>query len=432
MAPSFSQIQDDASVNRIFIIGGGIVGAALAFYLSGSNVDKQIVVLDKSLGSLSGSTGYAPGFVGQFNTSTALTTLAKDTVKEYLSIPGGFDSVGGLELSSTLTGAENLEQRCSLAKEAGLPAEILSPEKAAALAPDFVKTESVTSALHFPTDGTANATIITNYFRQKAQDRGAVFLETNITSLKAERAGSITAISTTQGQLQTGSNPVILCTGIWTQSLLQSASIATKTPIPIIPVAHPYTYTPSRPRRSGPAYPFVRWPEHTVYARDHGDCDGLGSYNHAPSKVANLPNSAVGDWPTEFESVLGEACRTCLKNGDQFLTTNQGDSEVTDKRRPFNGIFSMTPDNLPLAGKVEDVQNLWVCAAVWVTHAAGTAKLIARQILLEHGGGGDGGEEEDGVLLEALDPNRFKGGDLEVLTREAVGKYNDIYNKEEA
>lgn len=427
MAPSFSDIQNDTSTNRIFIVGGGIVGAALAFYLSQSNVDRQVVVLDKSLSSLSGSTGYAPGFVGQLNTSSVLTTLAKDTVKEYLSVPSGFDAVGGLELASTSTGAENLQQRCGLAKESGLPAELLSPEKAASLAPDFVKTESITSALHFPSDGTANAHTITKFFRQKGEVHGAIFLETNITGLETA-SGSITTISTSQGSLQIGSdNTVILCTGIWTQSLLQSASI-TESPIPIIPVAHPYTFTPSRPRRSGPAYPFVRWPEYTVYARDHGDHDGLGSYNHPPCQVDTLRNSAVGAWPANFESVLEEACRICLKNGDQFLTvTKEGssDEDATTKLKPYNGIFSMTPDNLPLAGKVGDVQNLWLCAAVWVTHAAGTAKLIARQILQKH----DSEGEDDVLLLKALDPNRFRGGDPEVLTREAVRRYNDIYNK---
>lgn len=431
MPPSFLDIQNDPSTNRLFIVGGGIVGAALAFYLSESHVDKQVIVLDKSLSSLSGSTGYVPGFVGQFNTSSVLTALAKDTVKEYLTIPDGFDTVGGLELATTTAGTENLQERCNLAKEAGLSAEIISAEKAAALAPDFVKRESISSALHFPSDGTANAGTITRFFRQKAEARGAVFLETSISSLEAVD-GSITTISTSQGGLQIGSNPVILCTGIWTQSLLQSASI-TESPIPIIPIAHPYTYTSSRPSRLGPSYPFVRWPEYHVYARDHGNCDGLGSYNHIPSQVEKLSNSAVGTWPADFETVLAEACRTCLKNGDQFITKRGNTTTADDEdneRKPYNGIFSITPDNLPLAGKVGDVRNLWLCAAVWVTHAAGTAKLIARQILQEH----DDSQEQDGdaLLLKALDPNRFKGGDMAVLTREAIEKYNDIYNKQDA
>lgn len=65
----------------------------------------------KSLETLLGSTGHAPRFVGQPNESPVLTRLAKDTVKDYLTIPGGFETVGGLELSSTPSGLETLERR---------------------------------------------------------------------------------------------------------------------------------------------------------------------------------------------------------------------------------------------------------------------------------------------------------------------------------
>jgi glycine/D-amino acid oxidase-like deaminating enzyme len=430
MAPSFSDIQNDASPDRIFIVGGGIVGAALAFYLSEAQADKQIVIVDKSPKVLLGSTGYAPGFVGQLNTSSVLTALARDTVKEYLSIPGGFDAVGGLELATTPGAAEDLKKRYSLAQSAGLPAEIISPEKAAGLAPDFVKQESVISALHFLSDGTANADTITKFFRQGADARGVVSLQASVTGFEAE-SGSITAILTSEGPLRIHANsPVILATGIWTQSLLQSSSAGptsiTDSPIPIIPVDHPYTYTPTRPARTGPPYPFVRWPEQLVYARDHGDRDGLGSFNHVPTQAdtSSSSRSAVGPWPAGFEAVITEACRTCLKNGDAFLAKGGSSvaEDVAGRSKPFNGIFSMTPDNLPLAGKVKATRNLWLCAAVWVTHAAGTAKLITRELLQKQSDG-------DEALLQALAPDRFRGEDPEVLTKQALGHYNDIYNK---
>ena len=432
MAPNFHEIQNDTSTDRIFIVGGGIVGAALAFYLSESHVDKQIIIVDKSPKVLLGSTGYAPGFVGQLNTSSVLTALAKDTVKEYLTIPGGFDTVGGLELATTPDAVENLKLRSGLARDAGLPAELISPQKAASLAPDFIKEESVISALHFPSDGTANAETIIKFFRQGAETRGVVSLEASVTRFEAT-AGSITAILTSEGPLQVKANsPVILATGIWTQSLLQDSRSSnapiTDSPIPIIPVDHPYTFTATRPARTGPPYPFVRWPEQLVYARDHGDRDGLGSYNHVPTQAgtSSSTSSAIGPWPTDFESVLAEACRTCLKNGDAFFAKGGSSvaEDVAERCKPFNGIFSMTPDNLPLAGKVKSTENLWLCAAVWVTHAAGTAKLLARKLRQEQG-------EGDGALTKALDPDRFQGEGMEALTRKSLENYNDIYNKKE-
>lgn len=436
MASSFEAIQSDPSARRIFIVGGGIVGSALAYYLSQSLPGGQVVVLDKSLASLLGSTGIAPGFVGQLNSSKVLTRVAKASVEEYTPIPGAFSKVGGLEVASTSEGVQTLRQRLRYAQEAGLPAEIVSAEEAARLAPDFIKAGEVNEALYFPTAGTADPGVITRHFKERAEDNGVLFVEAAMTGLETETDGGvITGISTSKGVLQTASSTVILATGIWTRRILSSSSSAspiTRSLIPIVPVAQPYTYTLRRPPRPGKPYPFVRWPEHHVYARDHGDCDGLGSYNHPPSMV--LPaDTAVGQWPVS-ESVLSDAAQTCLKNGADFQTQNDASSKSHDAtRRPFNGIFSVTPDNLPFAGKAKATQNLWLCAAVWITHAAGTARFLAREILRARYGvelvdARDDHEHEE--LLKAFDPDRFRGGDLEDLTQMALARYNDIYNSE--
>lgn len=432
---SIPNLNDNPSSQRIFIVGGGIVGAALAFYLSKANTGHHIVLLDRSLKKSLGSTGHAPGFVGQLNESPVLTRLAQDTVAEYLSIPGGFNAVGGLELASTPAGVQTLQSRCEKARAAGLSAEIITPEDAAALAPDFIDPGTVKTGLFFASDGTANAQVITTYFTREARAKGVDFLEVDVTGFAMKdgsdaSAGKIAAIRTADGDIKLTGSTVILATGIWTSSLTgpgqdKGASI-TKFPVPIIPVAHPYTFTPSRPARTGTPYPFVRWPEHHVYARDHGDRDGLGSYDHAPLEL-RPGHSAIGAWPSSFDQVLSEAT-SHLKNRGEFLAQGrQDDSDPFDAKEPFNGIFSVTPDNLPLAGRVSDVCNLWLCAAIWVTTAAGTAKLISREVLRGGEGGISAGDEE---LLRALDPARFQGVENEVLAAQALERYNNIYNKE--
>lgn len=428
---SIQDLNTNPSSKRIFIVGGGIVGAALAFYLSKANNDRHIILLDRSLKKSLGSTGHAPGFVGQLNESAVLTRLARDTVAEYLTVPGGFNTVGGLELASTEPGVQTLQSRCEKAHAAGLSAEMISAEDAAVLAPDFIDPETVRTGLYFPSDGTANAQAITSYFTQQARDRGVDFLEADAAEF-ARKDGEIEAIRTADGDIKLTGSTVILATGIWTSSLTggpnQDKEVPiTKFPVPIIPVAHPYTFTPPRPARTGQPYPFVRWPEHHVYARDHGDHDGLGSYDHAPLEL-KPDHSAIGTWPSSFDKVLSEAT-SHLKNGADFLVQGrQEDSDPFEEKKPFNGIFSVTPDNLPLAGKVSDVDNLWLCAAIWVTTAAGTAKLIAREVLR---GGQDDISESDGEVLKALDPARFQGVEDEVLTAQALERYNNIYNKEQ-
>lgn len=383
----------------IAIIGAGIVGSALAYYLSNNNTTKKIILLDRSLTPLNGSTGHAPGFVGQYNDSAILTRLARDTVQEYTTIPGGFDTIGGIELATSQTGAERLQRRYDSARAAGLPAELISPEEAARMAPALIKKEDVTSALYFASDGAANATCITRFYQDEARARGVECIEADITGIHKDGNGRVDGVNTgTAGFIP--AKTVIIATGIWAPELLPDI----KTPIPIVPVAHPYMYGPYHDQKKVPS-PWIRWPDHHVYARDHGPFYGLGSYNHAP--VAQEPKgTAIGEWISEFDNTL--------KHALGFIPPETG----LIPRETFNGIFSMTPDNFPLVGEVPGLEGVYLAAAVWVTHAAGTARFLCD--VLE-------GKEVDGEIKEGLDPGRFAGRDGETLKEVALGGYNEIY-----
>jgi glycine/D-amino acid oxidase-like deaminating enzyme len=74
--------------DRIVIVGGGIVGSSLAYFLSHKCPGSHIILLDASLSSPRGSSAFAPGLVGQLNEIDYLTQMAKESVKEYSEIPG--------------------------------------------------------------------------------------------------------------------------------------------------------------------------------------------------------------------------------------------------------------------------------------------------------------------------------------------------------
>ncbi|RAH49903.1 NAD(P)/FAD-dependent oxidoreductase [Aspergillus brunneoviolaceus CBS 621.78] len=380
----------------IAVIGAGIVGSALGYFLSSSgDVGKKIVLIDRSFAPLKGSTGHAPGFVGQYNESEVLTRLAQDTVHEYRKIPGGFDVVGGLELATSPAGAERLKQRHDSAKRAGLQAELISSKQATKMAPALIKGEYI-AALHFAGDGAANAIRITTFFQDEARARGVQLLQADATKVQ-QANGQVEGVMTTAGFVQ--AKTVIIATGIWAPELCSF-----QTPIPIVPVAHPYMYGRYHELSERKA-PWVRWPEHHVYARDHGTFYGLGSYDHPPH--AQQPTeTAIGDWIEDFSATLDTAMK--------FIP----ESTNLEVREKFNGIFSMTPDNMPLVGAVAEVAGLYMAAAVWVTHAAGSAKFLTR--LLK-------GEAVDDTLKEALDPNRFQGREMKELTQESLNGYNHIY-----
>jgi hypothetical protein len=104
---------------------------------------------------------------------------------------------------------------------------------------------------------------------------------------------------------------------------------------------------------------------------------------------------------------------------------NSRDSVMTVPETKFNGLFAMTPDNLPLAGSVPSRKSLYLSAAVWVTHAAGVARFVADLVV-----GGEMGLDRATRL--SLDPMRFKGRSVEDLHEEALRGYSDIYRTDRA
>ncbi|KAJ3541955.1 hypothetical protein NM208_g4346 [Fusarium decemcellulare] len=392
------------STESVVIVGAGIVGSALAYFLSLSPTRRNITIIDRSFSPLLGSTGHAPGFVGQFNESEVLTKLAIETVSEYTKIPGGFDTVGGLEIAFHADGIERLKSRCANASELGLPAELLSIEKAHALAPELVNPSGPGTALLFSTDGTANACRITSFYQEEAKKAGVQFVKGDVKKL-ALSGGRVTGVELLEGEVarQLNVDKVILTTGIWAQDLCQNLDI----PIPVVPVGHPYMHGQTRSSLSQ-KLPFVRWPEHHVYARDHGEQYGIGTYDHEPTGCKATNGTAIGDWIPAFKYPLKFATG---------LLPPEAAEEFKDGKS-FNGIFSMTPDNMPLAGTVQSVPGLHMAVAVWVTHAAGTAKFLTKLI---------DGLDVDETTREALDPERFKGQDFSELEEKSLRGYNSIY-----
>ncbi|KAI5202309.1 FAD dependent oxidoreductase [Aureobasidium subglaciale] len=391
------------------IIGAGIVGSSIAYFLSESSPEYNILVLDRSLCTIAGSTGYAPGFVGQYNEKSALTKLAVQSVAEYTSLESGFARTGGLELASTGPGIETLHSRLDASKKAGLSAKLLDKAEIEALGLPITTSTPETKALLFPDDGVAEPKILCSAYRSKAAKNGVSFLEASVSELVVEH-GTITKV-----RLETGDTiscqRLILATGIWTASLLRSSAVIPL--VPVVPVSHPYVYSKDRQHEVSTT-PFMRWPESHVYSRDHGSRYGVGTYDHAPQKVDYPGATATVPWSNDvFDPAMTRAV------SGRFAVEAGFNESYPFGAEQIGGVFSVTPDNMPLLGPVAEVNGLWMAVAIWVTHAAGCARLLEDMIL------GKGYDEE---IAEALDPGRFVGRSADELEHTALRQYNDIYS----
>src|SRR5207245_10482063 len=132
--------------------------------------------------------------------------------------------------------------------------------------------------------------------------------------------------------------------------------------------------------------------------RQGEDHYGVGSYHHEPIATVQSELPAPGGdlqpalmpfTPRDFDDAEAEAAR--------LLPALAGRMRPADPARSLNGMFSFTPDAGSIVGESARVRGVWICEAVWVTHAGGMGRQVAEWIAT-------GGSSYD--LAEA-DANRF-------------------------
>ncbi len=361
---------------QLVVIGAGIVGCSTVYHLAQMGW-RDIVVLEQGpLFETGGSTSHAPGLVFQTNFSKMMTDLAMYTVNLYseLELDGQpcFYSVGSMEVAYTRERWEDLKRKVGAARSWRLEAELISPEEAADKIP-LMDPKVIHGAYYVPSDGIAKAVRAAETMANAAKERDATFYG-NMTVTGIEVVdGRVRAVLTSEGRIET--EMVLVCAGIWGPRVGRMAGV----PIPLTQMQHLYTRTAPLPELAGETreavHPILRHQDYAMYFRQQADCYGVGSYKHEPllvdpesilsHKEAKVTPSIMAFTPEHFEVAHAAAI--------ELLPALRG-AELTYK---INGMFSFTPDGMPVLGESLDVRGLWVAEAVWITHGGGVGRVVA-------------------------------------------------------
>ncbi|MBA0052340.1 FAD-dependent oxidoreductase [Streptomyces sp. AJS327] len=397
-------VRDD----RVVIIGAGIVGCSLADELTARGW-KDVTVLEQGpLPAPGGSTSHAPGLVFRTAPSRTMTELARYTVRKFsaLTVDGSpcFHPVGGLELATTEARWADLHRKAGLAASWGVTAELLTPQRCAKLWP-MVNVDLVYGGLYTPGDGLARAVPACRAQIARATERGARFLDRHTVTGLETTGGRITGVVTDQGEFP--ADHVVSAAGFWGPVIGRMAGVR----VPLLPLAHQYATTTAMPELAGDGAdraeatrPILRHQDRDLYFREHltpgAGRIGIGSYAHRPMPVdpdsvprydaSRVMPSSLDFTPDDFAPSWRDA---------RDLLPALGATEVADG---FNGVFSFTPDGMPLLGEVPSAPGLWLAEAVWVTHSAGAARAVAEWMT-------DGRPRTD---LHECDARRFEDAQL--------------------
>ncbi len=376
---------------QIVIIGGGVIGASVAYHLAALG-RTDVLLLEQ--GQLScGTTWHAAGLVGQLRASEAGTRLVQYSTQLYEQLEAetgqatGFRRCGGLTVARTEDRMTTLRRTDATAQAYGIDCELLSPAQAADRYP-LLRADDLAGAIWLPADGRADPVDLTAALARGARQRGVLIAErVRVTAITSAR-GRVTGVRTDQGDVE--AEIVVNCAGQWAKAVGTLAGVT----VPLHSAEHFYVVT-EQIDGVHPGLPVLRDPDGYTYFKE--ETGGLVVGGFEPKAK---PWVSPDELPYPFEFQL------LAEDWDHFSVLM--DSALhrlpvladTGIRKFYNGPESFTPDNQFILGEAPELAGFFVGAgfnSVGIASAGGAGLALAQWII-------DGQPDAD---LTAVDIRRF-------------------------
>ncbi|MCH2169743.1 FAD-dependent oxidoreductase [Myxococcota bacterium] len=358
---------------RVVVIGGGIVGASIAYHLVGRG-ERDVLLLERDRFT-SGTTWHAAGLVAQLRATEELTQLSRYSLDLYQRLEAetgqstGFQQPGAISLATTPERATELARTASMARHLGVEAQEISPTEVAAHWPE-IETRDVVSAVHLPHDAMVSPVDTTQALLAGARTGGARLEQRcPVTELVVER-GRIAGVMTEQGVVR--AEVVVLAAGIWSRQFASRYGVT----IPLHAAEHYYAIT--QPVESmPPSLPILRDPDHCAYFKPDAGKLLIGLFEPIarPWPEGLVPDASFIEIEPNLDHVLPLL--------DDAFARMPGLRDI-----PFRQIFcgpeSFTPDDRFLLGEAPTLPGLWVAAgfnSIGIQAAGGVGWVLAEWIL---------------------------------------------------
>ena len=376
---------------QVVVIGGGIIGASVAYHLTRMG-QTDVVLLEQ--GELSsGTTWHAAGLVGQLRANESGTRLVQYSTELYSELEDetglatGFNRCGGVTVARTEDRMTQLRRTAATAAAFDLECELLSPEEALERYP-VMRVDDLVGAIWLPGDGKANPTDLTAALAKGARQRGARIVEhTRVLGVHVED-GRVTGVRTDAGDIET--EVVVNCAGQWAKAVGAMAGVT----VPLHSAEHFYVVTDPF-EGIDPDLPVLRDPDGYTYFKE--EVGGLVVGGFEPDAK---PWVSPDEIPYPFEFTLldedWEHFAPLMENAVHRVPA----LEETGIRKFYNGPESFTPDNQFILGEAPEVRNFFVGAglnSVGIACAGGAGRALAEWIV-------DG---EPTMDLTSVDVRRF-------------------------
>ena len=209
---------------QVVVIGGGIVGASVAYHLTGMGWNDIVLLERKKL--TSGTTWHAAGLVGQLRNSLNMTKLARYTADLYRNLEQetglatGFRQNGSISIATNIERFEELKRNASMAKVFDLIVDVIDVPEIESRYP-LINAEGILGGIWTPSDGQVNPIDVTQSLIKGARLQGARIFEDTLVTRICHDGNQVTGVETQQGLIK--ARQVVICGGMWSRQLAAEA-----------------------------------------------------------------------------------------------------------------------------------------------------------------------------------------------------------------
>jgi len=372
----------------VVVVGGGIVGAASAYYLAERGVD--VTVLERSsVGA--GSTGRAVGgiraqFSAPVNVRLSLAAMSVwDDFEAEFGVDVGHRRTGYAFLARESDTAERLRERVATQRDLGVDVETLSPGRLRERTGVAVHAETYELATLGHDDGVADPHLALQGFVDAARDAGATLrTDTRVIDVHTDD-GRVTGVETADGRL--AADWVVNAAGPWARAVGAMVGLD----LPVAPRRRQVvTVAPERPVPE--TAPLTFDADRGVYFLPDRDGDALVG-GHFGEDEACDPDRYPTDYDLDWAVETLERAADCAAHFGPDVGV----------RRGWSGLYAVTPDHSPiLEESLPGFVNAVGFSGHGFMHAPATGQVVAD--LVTRG-------RPETVDVSGLGLDRFRDGD---------------------
>lgn len=352
------------STADVVIVGGGCMGASVAYHLSQLGV-RDVVLVEREPMLGMGSTGRNAGGVRHQFSNEANVKLSIESIHlierfaEAVGYQIDFHQDGYLFLLTAEKDLEDFRASVAMQRRLGVDVDLISPDEARRLAPGL-EVDGVLGATYCARDGIADPNGVTMGFAKAAQASGVeINRETEVTGITID-SGRVSSVQTTRGAIST--RTVVDAAGPYARNIGAMVGVE----VPVLPFRRHIFITDPISKAVPASHIMVIDFESTFYFHREGAGVLFGmSDNEEPSSF----NTTVS-W--EF---LEKVTRVAVKRLPALAEAAIAHS--------WAGLYEMTPDAMPIIGPAGHVEGFFMIAGFsghGFQHSPAAGRILAELI----------------------------------------------------